>query len=157
MIDFKKEEEHYQAIMHVKEVLEDPEALDLIYQAQWDLMNHFKVSFDPINELQLVTNTTKVRINAPSIGYRVPYDNIAHIATDIGSNNTILAEFNKQYTYRDVIFEISDYLVADIPKSELALLESLGKIETVIKPAEPEKITKIILCPVDQPLTDIPF
>ena len=147
MIDFKKEEENYQQIQLIKSALMDFRAYDIIRQAHIDIMYHFNISFKPTVNLCLTQDDRiQVRI-VVRIGYSKPYNEIAHLATDIIIDNRIKAKFIKEYTFRGITFVIDDYLVADIPKEELTLLELLGKIDVKVVEAQPSTITKSIFCP----------
>lgn len=148
MFNFKKEEERYQQIQYIKSVLADFRTYDIVRQAQIDLMYHFNVFFIPIQEIALrETDKLSLKIKNPCIGFRVPYNKIAHLTTEIAYDNSITARFSKEYTFQGITFVISDYLTAEIPEEELTLLELLGKVEVTIEEAQPSKTTKTIFCP----------
>ena len=113
MIDFKKEEERYEKIMLIKSVLKEPEVDTIIRQLQVDLMNHFgiyfKLNLDINLERNIITHSKPcVIINNPSIGYDKPYEELINIVTGIYSENQIIAEFEKEYYFKEVTFKIKD-------------------------------------------------
>lgn len=160
---FERKEIEYKNAMNAKNAFyENKDKIDIIYiefmLPIWAMYEEYRQKANK-NGLMVIANPTsefkfediyvysinnkRVYLNAPGIGYYVPYDFLEEYCNRINGGTEIAVEFTIEKEIDGFTFILSDYLVSNLPEEDILLLENLGKINVEeVKP----KINKSIFC-----------
>jgi len=123
---------------HIKEVLDDPNHICVIYDMYYELNGLCKIGQrrKGIDGINIWGDEYGIQLKA-TVPYKVDFDVIADLFTDIEVNGDgeILAvyHYDIKRKFNGITFKINDYSKAVLPESYVEVLEMLGKIKTESK------------------------